>query len=112
MRFASSFGAYEIDSLPSQPQVAHCHGLFVHVEQRGKGLAHALKRHQANMLFELGYDYATCTVCSTNTAQKQVLQTAGWRMLSSFRSRKTGEAVELWGWTVQRVEDRPPTPSG
>ena len=30
MRFATQFGAYEIDSVPSQPQVAHCHGFFVH----------------------------------------------------------------------------------
>lgn len=29
MRFATLFGAYEIDSVPGQPQVAHCHGFFV-----------------------------------------------------------------------------------
>lgn len=106
MRFSLSFGAYEIDSLPSQPQVAHCHGFFVQSAQRGRGLAHTLKHHQAEKLAELGYDYATCTVCSSNSAQKQVLQRAGWRMLSSFVSRKTGEPVELWGWTVV-AESRP-----
>ena len=102
MRLSHPAGAFEIESLPSQPQVAHCHGFFVPVDLRGRGFSHTLKQHQAATLAELGYDYATCTVCSDNAAQKQVLQTAGWRMLSSFVSRKTGEPVEIWGWTVQR----------
>jgi hypothetical protein len=28
MRLATPAGAYEIDSVPSQSQVAHCHGFF------------------------------------------------------------------------------------
>lgn len=34
MRFATQYGAYEIESVPSQPQVAICHGFFVHHEIR------------------------------------------------------------------------------
>lgn len=97
MRFAITEGAYEIDSLPSQPQVAHCHGFFVHRELRGQGYAHKLKRHQLITLRHLGYDYATCTVCASNTAQKKVLERAGWSKLIGFTSSKTGEQVELWG---------------
>jgi predicted GNAT family acetyltransferase len=102
MRISTPHGAYEIDSMPSQPQVAICHGFFVPLHLRGKGLANKLKQHQAQMLSNLFYDYATCTVCSSNSAQKHVLQNAGWRMLSSFRSSKTGDPVELWGCTVHR----------
>ena len=100
MRFSTLAGAYEIDSLPSQPQVAHCHAFFVPKDLRGKGRAHALKTHQNLMLAALGHDFATCTVCGSNTAQKKVLARAGWERLASFVSSKTDEVVELWGWHV------------
>lgn len=100
MRFATAFGSYEIDSLPSQPQVAHCHAFFVPKDLRGQGFAHVMKIHQKATLASLGYDFATCTVCSSNAAQKKVLARAGWRSLASFVSSKTGEPVELWGANV------------
>ena len=100
MRFATPVGAYEIESVPSQPQVAHCHGFFVHRHLRGNGMAHRLKTQQMGTLSRLGYDFATCTVCASNAAQKKVLARAGWRSLASFVSSKTGEQVELWGCAV------------
>lgn len=103
MRFSTPAGAYEIDSVPSQPQVAHCHGFFIRHELRGRGLAHGLKAHQGLMLVGLGYDFATCTVCNSNFAQKRVLARAGWASLAAFVSRKTGEEVELWGWSVTKA---------
>ena len=104
MRFALTEGAYEIDSLPSQPQVAHCHGFFVYHELRGMGHAHTLKQHQWKTLRDLGYDYATCTVCSSNAAQKRVLERSGWSKLAEFTSSKTGEPVEMWGCALQEEE--------
>jgi hypothetical protein len=101
MRFATPAGAYEIDSVPSQPQVAHCHAFFVPKDLRGQGHAHALKTHQNMMLAALGYDFATCTVCASNVAQQRVLARAGWVRLASFASSKTSEEVEIWGWAVQ-----------
>jgi hypothetical protein len=100
MRFATPVGAYEIDSVPSQPQVAHCHAFFVQKGLRGRGLAHTLKTHQNVMLAALGYDYATCTVCASNVAQQRVLARAGWVRIASFTSSKTGEEVEIWGREV------------
>ncbi len=105
MRFATAIGAYEIDSVPSQPQVAHCHGFFVRHELRGRGLAHGLKAHQGLMLIALGYDFATCTVCGRNAAQQRVLTRAGWVRIASFTSSKTGEEVEIWGSEVQKARD-------
>ncbi|MER2626809.1 MAG: GNAT family N-acetyltransferase [Accumulibacter sp.] len=101
MRFATRVGAYEIDSVPSQPQVAHCHAFFVPKHLRGQGLAHILKTRQKETLVSLGYDYATCTVCASNVAQQRVLARAGWVRLASFASSKTSEEVEIWGWAVQ-----------
>ena len=103
MRFATHVGAYEIDSVPSQPQVAHCHAFFVPKGLRGRGLAHTLKTHQNVMLAALGYDYATCTVCASNVAQQRVLARAGWVRIASFTSSKTGEEVEILGWEVASI---------
>ena len=105
MRFATHVGAYEIDSVPSQPQVAHCHAFFVPIGMRGKGLAHDLKTNQNMVLSALGYDFATCTVCGNNAAQKRVLTKAGWSMIASFVSSKNGDPVELWGWQVVSIGD-------
>lgn len=100
MRYATLHGAYEIESLPSQPQVAHCHGFFIHKLLQRLGLGHALKAHQNKQLAILKYDYAICTVCGNNAAQKSVLAQAGWAKLAEFTSGKTGEEVEIWGWEV------------
>jgi hypothetical protein len=100
MRLSHPAGAFEIESLPSQPQVAHCHGFFVRPEMRGRGQAHVLKSDQMSALRYLSYDYALCTVCSNNAAQKTVLARAGWAKLAEFTSGKTGEEVEIWGWEV------------
>lgn len=104
MRFSTTAGAYEIESVPSQPQMAHCHAFFVTTDVRGHGYAHHLKRHQKQKLASLGYDFAICTVCGSNTAQKKVLERAGWERLASFFSSKTDEVVELWGWHVKKDE--------
>ena len=46
-RYAVGPAAFEIDSLPSQCQVAICHGFFVAPASRGKGVAHQAKKAQA-----------------------------------------------------------------
>lgn len=96
-RFATKFGAFEIDSLPSQCQVAICHGFYVKPEYRGKGLSHDLKMYQNTCVEDLGYDYAICTVAKANAAQKAVLAKAGWRSLAVFFSKRQNEHIEVWG---------------
>ncbi len=61
MRLAHPAGVFEIESLPSQPQVAHCHAFFVYPKMRGKGLGHVLKKFQMSTMHYLGYDYAICS---------------------------------------------------
>lgn len=96
-RFATQYGAFEIDSLPSQPQIAVCHAFFVREEMRGKSLGHKLKAHQADVLNELQYDYAICTCKGENIAQQKVLESAGWTHLDTFASSNTGGLIQLWG---------------
>lgn len=83
-RFATTYGAFEIESLPSQPQVAVCHAFFVRQNMRGQGHGHNLKAYQADALESLNYDYALCTCKGENAAQQKVLADAGWK--SSTRS--------------------------
>ena len=101
-RHSTAYGAYEIESLPSQPQIAHCHGLFVRPEHRGNGHGHALKAHQMQTLRELGYDYATCTIDAQNERQRTVLMKAGWRLLGNIQNSKTCGITQLWGWQVNQ----------
>jgi hypothetical protein len=89
-RFSSMYGAYEIDSLPGQCQVAVCHSLVVPEEHRDI----------------LHYDFAVCTVAAGNAPQKRILAKAGWRCLATFRNRRSCETTELWG-RGEPVEDQP-----
>lgn len=100
-RYATKFGAYEIDSMPGQVQVALCHGFYIEPDQRGRGLAHLQKEHQNMILSELGYNHAICTVAQDNTAQKRVLEMAGWKHLSAFPNTRLGGTTELWGYVVK-----------
>lgn len=99
-RYAHDEGAYEIDTIPAQPQIAHCHGFFVQRHLRGKGNAHVLKQRQLDRLISEHYDYATATVDASNDAQKRVLTKAGFRKLDAFANTKTGGTTELWGRTI------------
>lgn len=96
-RYATAYGAYEIDSLPSQVQVAICHGFFVSPEHRGTGKAAVQKAEQNAQLEALGYDFAICTVVASNVRQKRTLEREGWKRLASFFSRRQDCEVELWG---------------
>lgn len=96
-RYSNAFGAFEIDSLPGQSQVAVCHSFVVPEDRRGKGHGHQLKSLQEIELDIQHYDMAICTVAAGNTRQKRVLTKAGWQCLTSFRNRRSSETTELWG---------------
>lgn len=95
-RYSNPFGAFEIDSLPGQSQVAVCHSFVVPEALRGQGHAHRLKTLQKIELDIQHYDLALCTVAAGNARQKRVLERAGWQPLTSFRNRRSSETTELW----------------
>ena len=59
--------------------------------------AHLAKQEQAEILKGLAYDYAICTVMADNTAQKHVLEKAGWMPLDQFYSARQDTRIEIWG---------------
>lgn len=101
MRYATTYGAFQIDPVPAQPQIGHCHGFFVTPAFRGQGKAVELKKEQATQLKLNHYDFATATVDSANLAMKKVMEKSGWFLLTSFKNSKTGGSTELWGLHVQ-----------
>ena len=42
-RYATEYGAFCIEQIPNQPQLAHCHSFHIKDEFKGKGLARQLK---------------------------------------------------------------------
>lgn len=103
-RYATTYGAFEIDSMPSQPQIGLCHGFFVDVDKRGQGLAHNLKQVQFDVLALSQYDYGMCTCDAANSAQQAVLKRAGWYVLDTFTNSKTGGHTQIWGRAIAPEE--------
>lgn len=102
-RYSTEYGAYIIEPMPSQPQIAICHGLFVHREMRGSGMGHELKLHQERTLVNDLYDYGVCSCDGANVAQQRVLAVAGWRRLDEFENGKTGGRTQIWGRPVSEM---------
>lgn len=98
MRHSNEDGSFEITSLPGQSQVAICHSFFVRTSRRGRGLGKGLKTTQNNVLRQLHYDFAICTVAEKNIAQKTILTHSGWRFMSSFYNTRLSETTEIWGY--------------
>lgn len=94
-------GAYCIDAIPNQPQVAHCHSFFVHAHHRGRGHAKRMKQAQCGHLRELGFNFATCTTTAENVKQHSVLEACGWERLTEFENTQSGGKTIIWGWAVK-----------
>ena len=102
-RHDTPYGAFHIEPVPSQPQIAICHGLFVSEGMRGQGLGHMLKAAQETQLKRDLYDYAICTCDGANAKQQAVLERAGWRKIDTFNNTKTGAETQVWGRRVCEI---------
>lgn len=100
-RHANEHGAFCIDAIPNQPQVAHCHSFFVHAHARGKGAGKALKQWQCQILRDMGFNYATCTTAGDNHRQHAVLRSVGWDVIGRFQNSRTCGETWIWGWAVK-----------
>ena len=72
-RYATEYGAFCIEQIPNQPQLAHCHSFHIKDGFKGNGLAKQLKLFQCHVLQTLSFDYATCTTAGDNVRQHRVL---------------------------------------
>ncbi len=86
----------EITSLPGCSQVAVSHSVFIPIKNRGKGLGTLANNARQELMKDLGYDMALCTVDNANKSQLRVLEKTGWTRLISFVSSKTGNTVAIY----------------
>lgn len=100
MRVNLSGAIGELTTLPGCSQVVVSHGVFVPPKSRGNGIGKQGQLKRLRLMEELGYDYALCTVESTNDAQIHILTSNGWKKLSSFKSSKTGHKVYIFGRNI------------
>ena len=103
-RYATEYGAFCIEQIPNQPQLAHCHSFQIKDEFKGKGLAKQLKLFQCHVLQTLSFDYATCTTAGDNIRQHRVLEGLGWERKDEFTNSAIGSTTILWGWKVRPVK--------
>jgi len=96
MRFGTDIGCFEIDTMPSQVQVAICHGFFLYEHKRGQGLAAVLHVQQLTRLIEQGYDFAICTVSGENPAQSRAIEKAGWTLVHTFYNARQSTQSQVW----------------
>jgi GNAT superfamily N-acetyltransferase len=104
VRFAKPEGVYHIDEIPSQVQVAACHGFYVREGLRGQGLAKRLHVQQIMDMELLGYDYALCTVTGDNIPQRKALEATGWKKLDEFYNTRASQLTQIWGRPIDVKE--------
>lgn len=87
----------ELSTLPGCTQVVVSHGVFVNPAFRKQGWGQEALNAREELMREKGYNYALCTVESTNGAQIHILTKFRWKELDRFISSKTGHEVILFG---------------
>ncbi|MGB4065379.1 MAG: GNAT family N-acetyltransferase [Azonexus sp.] len=102
MRYATPYGAFHVDPMPGNPQVAICSGFFVFPKHRSKGNGHRLKAYQENVLFEQGYSLALCTVRADNAPQLAVLAKAQWDEGRTFFNEQTSALTTVFTLAIYR----------
>ena len=99
MRLSSHNGmaVAEVTSLPGCSQIAVIHAANVLPSARGEGIGQEAHNQRLERLRdEFLYDVAVCTVDCANVAQNKIMKRAGWVVVKTFTSRRTGHEVALW----------------
>ena len=102
-RYATTFGAFNIDPMPGNNQVALCSGFFVFPDSRGEGNGHRLKAFQMDVLKSEGYSLAICTVRADNAAQLRVMKKAKWQEIRNFINDQTGAQTKVFSKTINEA---------
>jgi ribosomal protein S18 acetylase RimI-like enzyme len=93
-----------IDPLPGSTQVAVFHSAFVLPEYRNQGIGKKAHQERLRLAKENLYDFALCTVDSTNTVQIKNLEANGWILRGSFFSNKTKHQVRIYGLDLNGLD--------
>ena len=96
MRYGDGISWGELTTLPGCSQVAVSHGVTIHQDHRGKGLASVKSEDRFNLARKLGYDLLICTCDESNLPQVKTLLKTGWIKVYIFKSSRTENSVGLW----------------
>lgn len=99
-RYTFPYGAFNIEPMPGQPQIALCHSFFVPAHLRGQGNGNRLKAAQNRLLIDNHYDLVICTVAHDNVRQRAVLKAAGWVMVTGFENSRLGGVTTVYQFNV------------
>jgi hypothetical protein len=97
VRFATSSGFYELNPFPGCNQIVVSNHSFIKPHLRGQGKGHYEHQLRLSKMYQMGYDYAICTVVGCNEAQIRILKKNGWTNLDTFQNRETGNTIQIWG---------------
>lgn len=90
-------GGCELTSLPGCAQVVVSHNAFILPALRGKGSGDRAHLLRLQLMRDMAYDYALCTVRMGNDAQETILKRHDWEELAKFKSSYTDNWVTLYG---------------
>lgn len=100
MRFATSYGHYELNNFPGCAAIVVSNHAFVHKQHRRLGLGNINHMQRLQHAQKLGYNYILCTVQSTNTIQLKILKKHKWKQLDTFINDETEHTIMLFGKTL------------
>lgn len=101
MRYADTYGRYELTPLPGCPNVAVSHGVIIYEEFRGQGRGRIQHEGRLSQARSLGYSYIICTVRSNNHQELKILEKQGWKKLDWFWHADSKDYnIEVWGKTL------------
>lgn len=86
---------FSFSYLPSCSGIIVSHGLMVHPDFRGMGIAQTLQTLKKEIARDLKASMMLATVNATNAPQKSILDKFGWQTIKSFFNRKTGNNIEI-----------------
>lgn len=97
MRLKTGKAICELTSLPGCAQIVVSHNVFVPLELRKQGYGTEAHSIRLEIIEDLGYDYAICTVDAENEAERKILQRNNWCLLDTFVSNKSNKYIYLYG---------------
>ncbi len=88
---------FSIKELPGCCGLAVFYHCSVATDFQKKGLGTLLLRLREESAHKAGYSYAQATVVKENKAEIAILEKNGWKMLATFKSRRTNNTILVFG---------------
>jgi GNAT superfamily N-acetyltransferase len=92
----NTIAKFSLDSLQGCNGVLISHDLYVHPDFRGKGIASFFQKIKEEIAKEGNFSKLIATVNSTNCVEIHILEKYGWKRISFFVNKRTGNLVSVY----------------